>query len=78
MASLGDSDKTIGVDGNKGVGFKSVFQVCDAPEVFSATDVDDPGFSGFVGAERLVELAVSRRKPTGQCQGAGSEAATTR
>ena len=62
MASLGDSDKTIGVGiGNKGVGFKSVFQVCDAPEVFSATDVDDPGFSGFVGAERLVELAVSRR-----------------
>jgi len=38
-----------------------VFQVCDAPGVFSATDVDDPGFSGFVGAERVVELAVSRR-----------------
>ena len=26
--------------GNKGVGFKGVFQVCDAPEVFSATEVD--------------------------------------
>ena len=48
MASLGDSDKAIGVGiGNKGVGFKSVFQICAAPEVFSAAGVDDPGFSGF-------------------------------
>lgn len=48
MASLGDSDKEIGVGiGNKGVGFKSVFQVCHAPEVYSAADATDPGFSGF-------------------------------
>lgn len=48
MASLGESDKTIGVGiGNKGVGFKSVFQICDVPEVYSARDLDDPGFSGF-------------------------------
>jgi hypothetical protein len=48
MASLGDSDKEIGVGiGNKGVGFKSVFQISSVPEVFSARDTNDPGFSGF-------------------------------
>lgn len=48
MSSLGDSDKPIGVGiGNKGVGFKSVFQICDAPEVYSALGPDDMGFSGF-------------------------------
>lgn len=48
MASLGESDKEIGVGiGNKGVGFKSVFQICDVPEVYSAQDLDDPGFSGY-------------------------------
>lgn len=48
MASLGESDKEIGVGiGNKGVGFKSVFQVCDVPEVYSARDLDDPGFAGY-------------------------------
>lgn len=48
MASLGDSDKPIGeAVGNKGVGFKSVFQICDAPEVFSISGPDDPSFSGF-------------------------------
>lgn len=56
MASLGDSDKEIGVGiGNKGVGFKSVFQICSVPEVFSAANADDPGFSGFTfrfGTER--------------------------
>ena len=48
MASLGDSDKPIGVGiGNKGVGFKSVFQICDVPEVYSASDGRDPAFGGF-------------------------------
>lgn len=48
MASLGESDKPIGVGiGNKGVGFKSVFQICAVPEVYSALDADDPGFNGF-------------------------------
>jgi len=48
MASLGDSDKPIGVGiGNKGVGFKSVFQICDVPEVYSSSGPSDPGFSGF-------------------------------
>lgn len=48
MASLGDSDKSIGAGvGNKGVGFKSVFQVCQVPEVYSAIDPSDAGFGGF-------------------------------
>ena len=48
MAKHGQSDKPIGVGvGNKGVGFKSVFQVCDVPEVYSARDVSDDGFHGF-------------------------------
>jgi len=48
MASLGESDKPIGVGiGNKGVGFKSVFQICAVPEVYSALDENDPGFNGF-------------------------------
>ena len=61
MASLGESDKEIGVGiGNKGVGFKSVFQVCAVPEVFSADSPLDPGFNGYsfrFGAKAdLVEL----------------------
>lgn len=48
MSSLADSDKAIGAGvGNKGVGFKSVFQVCDVPEVYSAASALDPGFGGF-------------------------------
>lgn len=35
--------------GNKGVGFRSVLQVCSSPEIFSADpdDPDGPGFGGF-------------------------------
>lgn len=33
--------------GNKGVGFKSVLQVCTWPEIFSRTGVQSPGFDGF-------------------------------
>lgn len=48
MSSLGDSDKSIGAGvGNKGVGFKSVFQVCLVPEVYSASGPNDLGFGGF-------------------------------
>ena len=48
MSTLGRSDKTIGQGiGNKGVGFKSIFQICDAPEVYSALDEHDLGFNGF-------------------------------
>lgn len=56
MSSLGDSDKKRGEGiGNKGVGFKSVFQVCDRPEVYSARDGSDPGFAGY--SFRFGELA---------------------
>lgn len=48
MSSLGDSDKSIGAGvGNKGVGFKSVFQVCEVPEVYSAINSSDRGFAGY-------------------------------
>ena len=36
LSSLADSDKTGVLVGNKGVGFKAVYQVTDAPEVYSA------------------------------------------
>lgn len=48
MATLGESDKPIGEGiGNKGVGFKSVFQICDVPEIYSARDRRDPMFNGY-------------------------------
>ncbi|MDP9984844.1 hypothetical protein J2W14_004271 [Pseudarthrobacter oxydans] len=48
MATLGESDKVIGEGiGNKGVGFKSVFQICDVPEIYSALDDTDPSFGGY-------------------------------
>jgi len=38
ISSLADSDKTGVLVGNKGVGFKAVYQVTDAPEVYSAAE----------------------------------------
>lgn len=60
IANLGLSDKEMGVDvGNKGVGFKSVLQICDSPEIYSTLPTGVPGFCfrfaregdipGFVG-----------------------------
>lgn len=37
LSSLADSDKTGVLVGNKGVGFKAVYQVTDAPEIYSAS-----------------------------------------
>jgi len=37
LSSLADSDKTGVLVGNKGVGFKAVYQVTDTPEVYSAS-----------------------------------------
>lgn len=37
LSSIADSDKTGVLVGNKGVGFKAVYQVTDAPEVYSAS-----------------------------------------
>jgi hypothetical protein len=33
--------------GNKGVGFKSVIQLCDSPEIYSAADRGSPTFDGY-------------------------------
>ena len=33
--------------GNKGVGFKSVIQLCDSPEVYSVTDPESATFDGY-------------------------------
>lgn len=45
IANLGLSDKKIGEGiGNKGVGFKSVLQICDVPEIYSTLPDGAPGF----------------------------------
>ncbi|MCW5805910.1 MAG: hypothetical protein KIT31_26300 [Deltaproteobacteria bacterium] len=46
LSSLADSDKTGVLVGNKGVGFKAVYQVTDAPEVYSTLG-DRPSGSIF-------------------------------
>jgi len=33
--------------GNKGVGFKSVIQLCDSPEVYSVAGLESPTFDGY-------------------------------
>ena len=45
IRSLGLSDKPVGEGiGNKGVGFKSVLQICASPEVYSTLPDGTPGF----------------------------------
>lgn len=45
IANLGLSDKTIGEGiGNKGIGFKSVLQICEAPEIYSVLPDGSPGY----------------------------------
>ena len=45
IANLGLSDKELGEGiGNKGVGFKSVLQICESPEVYSTLPDGSPGF----------------------------------
>ena len=45
IANLGLSDKPVGEGiGNKGVGFKSVLQICEAPEIYSVFPDGSPGF----------------------------------
>ncbi|NTW41577.1 MAG: hypothetical protein HGA44_17140, partial [Cellulomonadaceae bacterium] len=63
ISNLALSNKPVGEGiGNKGVGFKSVLQVCESPEVYSR-DPDDPardGFSfGFADQDQLRALAGS-------------------
>jgi hypothetical protein len=45
IANLGLSDKEVGEGiGNKGVGFKSVLQICESPEIYSTLPDGAPGF----------------------------------
>ncbi|HVV76272.1 MAG TPA: DUF3883 domain-containing protein [Mycobacteriales bacterium] len=48
ISNLGLSDKPVGEGiGNKGVGFKSVLQVTNTPEVYSREAPDEPGSRGY-------------------------------
>jgi hypothetical protein len=48
ICDLAQSDKAPDVSiGNKGVGFKSVIQVCQWPEIYSAAVVGQPRFEGY-------------------------------
>jgi hypothetical protein len=57
LSSLADSDKTGVLVGNKGVGFKAVYHVTDAPEIYSASAER----AGSVFADFRVGLALERR-----------------
>ena len=58
IRSLGLSDKPVGEGiGNKGVGFKSVLQICAAPEVYSTLPGGAPGFCfRFARPDDVAEL----------------------
>jgi hypothetical protein len=58
IRSLGLSDKPVGEGiGNKGVGFKSVLQICAAPEVYSTLPGGAPGFCfRFARPDDVTEL----------------------
>ncbi len=62
ICELAQSDKAPGESiGNKGVGFKSVLQVCDWPEIYSASEIRAERFGGycftFARPEEYDELA---------------------
>ena len=58
LSSLADSDKTGVWVGNKGVGFKAVYQVTDAPEVYSAAARGPDGTAGSVFVDFGVGIAL--------------------
>jgi len=60
LSSLADSDKTGVLVGNKGVGFKAVYQVTDAPEVYSAAAGGPDGTGGSVFNDFGVGLALEQ------------------
>lgn len=70
ICNLGLSDKPVGEGiGNKGVGFKSVLQICEAPEIYSSDpdDVTREGFSfRFARPEDIVELVGGDQKTSEQ------------
>ncbi len=60
LSSLADSDKTGVLVGNKGVGFKAVYQVTDTPEVFSAGKACMPDRQGTVFDNLGIGFALER------------------
>jgi len=56
LSSLADSDKTGVLVGNKGVGFKAVYQVTDTPEIYSAS----AAYSGNVFTDFGVGIALEQ------------------
>ena len=67
ISSLADSDKTGELVGNKGIGFKAVYQVTDAPELYSS-QLDRPGASLYGGLGIGFAL---ERKPFETAEGEG-------
>jgi len=48
LSNLGQSDKDPNkAIGNKGIGFRSVLEICRAPEIYSRADVETAGFGGY-------------------------------
>lgn len=48
LSQLGDSDKDPQKSiGNKGVGFRSVLEISDSPEIYSRTSIRSPSFDGY-------------------------------
>ena len=75
LAYLGQSAKDPNqFVGNKGIGFRSVLEICDSPEVFSASEIKNSGFNGFCFSfrpafvrefgERLAEACDNRATPS--------------
>jgi hypothetical protein len=60
LSSLADSDKTGILVGNKGVGFKAVYQVTDVPEVYSVAEDVPSGASDNVFADFAVGFALEQ------------------
>lgn len=74
LSSLALSDKKPSESvGNKGVGFKSVLQVCMSPQVYSGKWEDEEGFSGFcfeftpdkieLLTEKIIEMVERKQVP---------------
>ncbi len=48
LSQLGQSDKDPQKSiGNKGIGFRSVLEICDSPEIFSRSSVNSESFDGY-------------------------------
>ncbi|WP_333981576.1 sacsin N-terminal ATP-binding-like domain-containing protein [Burkholderia gladioli] len=53
LSQLGQSDKDPQKSiGNKGIGFRSVLEICESPEIYSRSEPDSPVFDGYCFAFR--------------------------